>query len=107
MITISILYPATAATRFDFDYYVNTHMPRAIELLSPHPGYLGVDIARGLAGGAPGASPAYIALCLYKFRTVDEFLAAFLPNAPELQGDMANYTNIEPLIQFSEQLIIR
>ena len=30
------------------------------------------------------------------------FLAAFLPHAQVLQGDMPNYTDIEPVMQFSE-----
>ena len=34
-------------------------------------------------------------------------MAAFVPHAAVLQGDMPNYTDIEPVIQFSEVLIAR
>jgi hypothetical protein len=32
-------------------------------------------------------------------------MAAFMPHAEVLQGDMPNYTDIEPVIQISEVLI--
>jgi len=41
------------------------------------------------------------------FDTADNFMAAFLPHAAELQGDMPNYTDIEPIIQISEVAISR
>jgi uncharacterized protein (TIGR02118 family) len=106
MITISILYPAKPGSRFDFEYYTQEHMPRAVQLLSSHAGYGGVSIERGLGGAEPGQAAALVAACAYQFTTIEAFLAAFVPNAPELQGDIANYTDIEPLIQFNEQLTI-
>ena len=32
-------------------------------------------------------------------------MAAFMPNAVGIQGDIPNYTDIKPVIQFSEVLI--
>ena len=32
-------------------------------------------------------------MCHFLFSSVDAFMAAFMPNAPELQGDMPNYTD--------------
>jgi hypothetical protein len=34
-------------------------------------------------------------------------LEAFLPHAELLQGDIAKYTDIEPIIQFSEERIFQ
>lgn len=103
MIKISILYPNSG--KFDMDYYLNTHMPRSIELLSKGRGYRGVSVERGLGGAAPGSPPAHVAMCHYLFDTSNDFMAAFLPHAAELQGDMPNYTDIEPIIQISEVAI--
>jgi len=100
MIKISILYPNNG--KFDMDYYLNTHMPRSIERLSAGQGYRGVSVERGLGGASPGSAPSYVAMCHYLFDTADDFMAAFLPHAAELQGDMTHYTGIEPIIQFSE-----
>jgi len=105
MIKISIIYPHVADGRFDFDYYLSKHMPRSIELLSAHAGFRGVTVERGLGGSEPGSLPKYTAACFYTFDTLESFIAAFMPNAEELQGDMPRYTNIPPEIQFNEILI--
>ena len=105
MIKVSILYPNTG--KFDMDYYLNTHMPRSIELLSKGKGYRGVSVEHGVGGASPGSAPSYVAMCHYLFDTTDDFMAAFLPHAAELQGDMPNYTDIESLIQVSEVAISR
>jgi uncharacterized protein (TIGR02118 family) len=105
MVKISILYPNNPGARFDFDHYIQRHMPRSIQLLSAHPGFRAVSVERGAGGTEPGSPPAYIAACFYTFDTVDAFLAAFMPNAAELQADMPNYTDIAPHIQFNEILI--
>ena len=105
MIKISILYPNTGS--FDMDYYLNTHMPRSIALLSQGKGYGGVSVERGLGGAVPGSAPSYVAMCHYLFDTADDFMAAFMPHAAELQGDMPNYTDIATIIQISEVAINR
>ncbi|WFP50840.1 EthD family reductase [Methylomonas sp. EFPC3] len=102
---ISILYPNQAGARFDFAYYLDSHMPLSIARLSAHPGYRGVSVERGLSGAVPGSEPAYVAMCNFLFESVDDFLAAFMPHAAELQGDMPNYTDIEPVIQLNDVLI--
>lgn len=104
MIKISILYPNNGA-RFDLRYYVDTHMPLSIALLSAHPGFRGVSVERGMAGAIPGTATAYIAMCHYLFHSAEDFMSAFTPHAAVLQGDMPNYTDIEPVIQISEVLI--
>ena len=106
-IKVSILYPNRPGGRFDFRYYVDEHMPRSIELLSAHPGFEGVSVERGAGGAEPGAEAPYVAMCHFAFRSADDFLAAFMPHAAELQGDMRNYTDIAPVIQFNEVLIAK
>lgn len=103
MVKISILYPNTG--RFNMGYYLDTHMPRSIELLSKGKGYRGVSVERGLGGASPGSAPAFVAMCHYLFDSAEDFMAAFLPHAAELQGDMPNYTDIEAIIQVGEVAI--
>jgi uncharacterized protein (TIGR02118 family) len=107
MIKISILYPNRNGARFDIDYYAQTHMPRSIELLSAHPGFRGVSVERGVVGAIPGSAPAYVAMCHFHFSSAEAFMEAFMPNATDLQGDMPNYTDIEPVIQINEVLICK
>jgi uncharacterized protein (TIGR02118 family) len=105
MIKILILYPNKTGSHFDFAYYTETHMPRAISLLSAHPGFRSVSVERGIGGAAEGSHAEYAAICEYVFNSVEDFLEAFMPYAPELQGDIPKYTDVTPLIQFNEILI--
>src|SRR5215469_275766 len=100
MIRVNIFYPNTEGGRFDLEYYLNTHMPMAIDKLGPT--LRGVSIEHGVSGVLPGTQPAYIVMCNYTFDSAEAFLAAFMPHAKVLQGDMPNYTDIEPVMQFSE-----
>jgi uncharacterized protein (TIGR02118 family) len=104
MVRISILYPSSG-NRFNIEYYAGKHMPRAIELLSAHPGYRGVSVERSVSGAAPGAAPAFAAMCHFSFVSAEAFMEAFLPNAAELQGDIPNYSDVAPVIQINEVLI--
>jgi len=100
MIKVTILYPNTPGARFDFDYYVKTHMPMSIRLLGPR--IRGVSVERGIEAAEPGVPAAFVALCHFTCDSRQAFEAAFLPQAAVLQGDMPNYTDIVPIIQFSE-----
>src|SRR6476620_9972345 len=102
MVQLNILYPKTKNAHFDWDYYLNTHMPLSIRL---HGAALkGTTIAKGIEGIE--ASPvAYVAVTNMLFDSVEAFLAAFMPHAATLQDDMKNYTNIQPVIQFSDLLL--
>jgi uncharacterized protein (TIGR02118 family) len=107
MTRISILYPNREGAKFDFDYYVRRHMPISIDLLSKATGFRGVSVERGVGGAQPSSPPAFLAICHFLFDSMQDFVAAFLPHAERLQGDIANYTDIEPVIQFNEVLISR
>ncbi len=107
MTRISFFYPNRKDASFDIDYYVNKHMPWSIEQLSAHPGFKGVSVERGIAGGAPGESAAYVAVCHFLFNTLEDFMSAVGPHLAALQADMKNYTDLQPTIQISEVLIYR
>lgn len=102
MINVSSLYPKINGYRFDFEYYLNRHMPMSIELLSKAKGFVGVKVERGVSIDTPSIESSYVAMCHYYFDTLENFMAAFMPHAETLQGDIGNYTNIEPTIQINE-----
>jgi len=105
MIKVSILYPNKPGSRFDLDYYLNQHMPMVIEKLG---GALkGVSIDHGLTSDLPDSPPLYVAMCHLLFDSVEAFQAAFMPHAAALQGDIPNYTDVEPGIQISEVKLSR
>lgn len=102
MFNISSIYPKKEGYQFDFDYYLNKHMPMSIEKLSTAKGFIGVSVERGIEIEEPKIASSYIAMCHYYFDSLENFMAAFMPHADALQGDIKNYTNIEPTIQISE-----
>lgn len=105
MFNISSIYPQQQDGRFDFDYYLNKHMPMSIDLLSAAPGFRGVSVERGVDLADLQIASSFVAMCHYYFDTVEDFVAAFMPHAETLQGDIANYTNITPVIQINEVAI--
>jgi uncharacterized protein (TIGR02118 family) len=100
MIKVSVLYPNAAGRKFDMAYYCTTHMPMVQAKLGKVCKSIAVE--HGLAGGAPGSQPPFIAMGHMYFDSVDAFQAAFAPHAAAVMGDIPNYTNAEPVIQISE-----
>jgi len=100
MITVNVLYPNTDGSKFDMSYYLATHIPMVRRLLGN--ALKGCVVEQGLGGGGPGSKAEFAALCHLRFDSVEAFQKAFGPNAAAIQNDMANYTNVQPVIQVSD-----
>jgi uncharacterized protein (TIGR02118 family) len=100
MIRVSVLYPAKAGSRFDVDYYVGVHLPMAARLLGEAVKETTVEI--GIGGGTPGEPAPFAAIAGFICDSAEAFMAAVMPVAGQLQGDIPNYTDIVPVIQISE-----
>lgn len=105
MIKVSVMYPFSAGARFDHGYYRDKHMPLLKKRLGDACLYYTID--KGLAGGGPGTPPAYVAMCHVFSESVETFNAAFGPHAKEILGDIANYTDLQPVMQISEVVVER
>ena len=101
MIRITVLYPNNEGSKFDHDYYANTHFPMVAEKLTPL-GLVSGEVNVGLAGGAPGAPAPFVAVGHLMFNSIEEFQNGFGVHGEELMGDLPNFTDIEPIIQISE-----
>jgi uncharacterized protein (TIGR02118 family) len=100
MIKVSVLYPNSAGSRFDMGYYCNKHMPMVQRLMGA--ALKGMAVEEGIAGGAPGAPPTYLAMGHLAFESLEAFQVAFGPHMQTLMSDIPNYTNSQPVIQISE-----
>jgi len=78
---------------------MQTHMPMTITLQGAAIKSVQVDFG---VSGLQGTAPAYIAMCHFVYDSFEAFEAAFMPHAEVLTADIANYTDIETVIQFSE-----
>jgi uncharacterized protein (TIGR02118 family) len=99
MIKVSVLYPNKPGSRFDAEYYLNTHMPMTARLLGSAIKLATAEI--GVAGAAPGEPPPFAAIAGFTSDSVETFMRAFMPVVDQLENDIPNYTDIEPVIQIS------
>jgi uncharacterized protein (TIGR02118 family) len=99
MIKVSVFYPAAPGARFDQAYWLSKHIPLALRRFGSALRSHQIDI--GLSGAAPGSPAPYVAIGNFVFDSVEAFQAAFGPHAPEIMGDIPNYTTITPVIQIS------
>ena len=100
MIKMSVYYPADGGSKFDHDYYRTRHLPLIKERLGD--ACVRYEIERGLAGGEPGSAPKFTAACHVYSPTLETFQEALGPHRAEIRADVANYTDIAPIVQFSE-----
>lgn len=100
MVKITVMYPNSAGAKFDMNYYITKHLPMVRECCAPECRAIAAE--SGVAGGAPGAPPPYIAVGHLTFDSVAAFQKAFTPHVTEILGDIPNYTNTTPVIQISE-----
>jgi uncharacterized protein (TIGR02118 family) len=100
MIKVSVLYPQSGDGKFDMNYYVTKHMPMVRQKLGA--ACKGVAVDQGVAGGAPGTPPAFVAMGHLLFDSADAFQKAFAPHAEAIMGDIPNYTKIQPVILISD-----
>lgn len=98
MIRVSVMYPEGG--RFDFDYWIDRHMPMARDRFSSAQA---VEATRGVAAG-DGGPPPYVAAAHMVFASMEAFQQAWEAHGAEVAGDIPNYTDSAPTIQISEIL---
>lgn len=100
MIKMSVFYPARGGSRFDHDYYRDRHMPMLQDRLGG--ACLRYEIDKGLEGREPGSAPEFVAACHIYSPSLKALQEARAPHRTELAADVANYTDIKPIVQISE-----
>ena len=103
MIEVSVAYPAGEGRTFDMDYYLKTHIPLFQKRMGA--AMKSIRVSRGIAGGLPGSPAPFVAMVHATFDSAEAFATAFAPHAAEIQGDVPNYTNIQPSVQIGEMLV--
>ena len=97
-ISLQVLYPAKEGSRFDHEYYENTHLP----LMQEHMGdyILSTFVSKGISGG-PDSPPGFHAIATAIFEDHDSLKNAMASGRPVL-ADIPNYTDVEPQILIGE-----
>lgn len=92
MIRVTVTYPKGEGSTFDHDYYRTTHVPLCVEAWNP----VRAEIDRGIDG--PNEAAVH-----FLFDSLEAFQAAMgSPRTGEVMADVANYTNITPVLQVSD-----
>lgn len=103
MIKVSVFYANNEGSKFDMDYYCDTHIPLIKQKLGD--ALLGFSLARGVGGAVPGAAATFIVIGEMLFESLAVFQTAFGPHARIFAADTPNYTDIRPTVQISEVLM--
>lgn len=102
MVRVTALYRYSKDSRFDFDYYVKTHLQLARERLADF-GMGQIEVEKGIEA-MDGGSPAYACIAHVEFSEMNDLKRGLEQHAGELLADVPNYTDIEPEVQISEVL---
>jgi uncharacterized protein (TIGR02118 family) len=101
MIRLSVMYPATPGSQFNWDYYLGTHLAMSRRLLTPR-GLVRLEIDRGLGSFPPGAPPPYHAVGHLFFHTIADMQNALADTAADFIADERNYTTVPSVVQINE-----
>ena len=94
MIRLSVFYPQTENATFDHDYYKDNPVPLACRTW----GLDGAQIDKGVNG-------PYVAAVHFSFDSMEALGAAMgAKETAAVLADVANYTNIQPVMQTSEMV---
>lgn len=101
-LSLQVLYPASDEAVFDYDYYLETHLP----LIEEHWGDLieTFEASRGLAGG-PDVPPPYLLIATITFADQEALETAMGEKGSAIIDDVANFTNVRPQILVGEVLM--
>lgn len=100
MITLSVLYPKGSGSRFDLDYYLQTHVPLVKSRLSDL-GLEKLEVAQGTSA-LDGGTPAFELIAQLTFTSLQQLQEALSRHGGEIIGDIPNFTNIQPIMQIGK-----
>jgi len=100
MYILTITYPRSAKAKFDFDYFRSKHLPEVGKAFKP----FGLGYAAVLRGvqSLDGGDPAYFATTILSFATEKGARDAIASDGGKaLADDIANFTDVKPIMQFN------
>ena len=100
-VALTMQYPADPGSSFDWDYFLNHHIP-LVETALDAGGADRIKVALGLSGAAPGEPAAYQAVLLIDFDSITAFYRRWRQEHHRIMGDIVNFTNTRPEVQLSE-----
>ena len=103
MVVVTVLYPKTETSHFDFDYYAAKHIP-LVQARWGGMGLVDAEFLRG-TGTLDGSALGYAFIAKLTFSSVEAVQAALEAHGAEIMGDIPNFSNVQPVIQLNEPLV--
>jgi uncharacterized protein (TIGR02118 family) len=97
---VTVMYPVGPGQKFDVDYYLKKHMP-LVEARWTSLGLTKWQVLKGV-GSPTGAPATYHIIATLDFPSVEAFGAAVQKHGGEVMGDIPNFTDTQPTIQFND-----
>ena len=101
MIVVTVMYPNTEGSKFDLAYYTESHLPLVQQRWSSM-GMQDVRVSKGIAGGGRGVPAPYQIIAEMTFDSMDSLQKAQGAHGAEIGGDVANFTDVTPVMQIGE-----
>ena len=105
MAVLSVMYPNQPGARFDETYYLERHIPLVRRVWAPM-GLTEVRLLRGASTPDGGPAPFQM-IALVAFRSIDALHQALAAHSEEVFASIQRYTDIQPIMQISEEAIGR
>ncbi len=101
MPVISVMYPSDSGTKFDVDYHMQIRIP-LVEARWGSFGLSDLTVLRGVPG-PDGAAPGFSTMALLTFGSMQPFQLASSKHGRDVFGDVANFTDGQPIVQFNDK----
>jgi uncharacterized protein (TIGR02118 family) len=101
-ITLTVMYPNIEGSKFDLEYYLSTHMDLVAKRMGS--GILSARVVKGIGTPNPNTPAPYQIMAIIEFENMDILHKSMTEHAEEIIGDIANFTDVEAVIQISENL---
>lgn len=101
MVRLSVLYPITEGSTFDWKYYLGPHLVLMRQLLGPR-GLVRIEVDRGMGAFPPGTPSHFHSVGHLYFESMQELDCALAASAAELIADQRNYFSGDSIVQMSE-----
>jgi uncharacterized protein (TIGR02118 family) len=98
MTCVTVTYANKEDGRFDWDYYVNQHVPFVNQLLRTQ-----LVVRKGVVS-LDGTAPRAVCVASIPINSLQEFQEMMAEHGAAIMGDVPNYTNIAPTVQIDEIL---
>ena len=100
MYCLTVSYPKSDGSHFDYVYYREKHIPLCRELFSAH-GLCGT-VLRTNEGKGPGAADLNYATIDIMFESAEHLGAAMQSGGKAVGEDVPKYTDVQPIMSFGD-----